>query len=123
MVNVYKEIDNTQINIRTASTDGVKKMVKQIATAISDITRALGENDPLTVIMAFSGDPIGIIQPFLALIKQVITDITEVERQIVNRKSKLGVSGSGKEEENDYKEELSMIESDFELLGALQRWI
>lgn len=116
----YKEIDNTQINIRTASTDGVKKMVKQIATAINDITRALGENDSLTVIMAFSGDPIGIIQPFLALIKQVITDITEVERQIVNRKSKLGVSGSGKEEENDYREELSMIESDFELLGALQ---
>ena len=116
----YREINNTQINIKTASTVGVKRAVKQIAKAISDITRVLDEDDPLTVIMAFSGDPIGTIQPLLALIKQVTADITEAERQIANRKSNLGVSESGEEEENHYREELSVIESDFELLGALR---
>lgn len=116
----YKEIDDTQINIKTESTDGVKKTVKQIAKAISDITRVLDENDPLTVVMAFSGDPIRTIQPLLALIKQVITDITEVEEQIINRNNNLRVSGSGEDEENDYGEEISVIESDFKLLGELR---
>lgn len=116
----YKEIDNTQINIKTASTDSVKKGRKQFAKAISDITRGLDEDDPLTVLMAFSGDPIGTIQPLLALINQVSGDITKAEKQIIIRKNNLGVSGSGDNDENHYREELSVIESDFELLGALR---
>lgn len=116
----YKEIDDTQINIKTASTDSVKKGRKQFAKAISDITRGLDEDDPLTVLMAFSGDPIGTIQPLLTLINQVSGDITEAEKQIIIRKNNLGVSGSGDNDENHYREELSVIESDFELLGALR---
>lgn len=116
----YKEIDDTQINIKAASTDGVKKAVKQIAKAIGDITRVLDEDDSLTVLMAFSGDPIGTIQSLLALIKQVTADIGEAEKQIANRKANLGTSGSGEEEENHYREENSVIESDFALLGALR---
>lgn len=116
----YKEIDDTQINIKSASTDSVKKGLKQIAKAVSDITRVLGEDDPLTVLMAFSGDPIGTIQPLLALINQVSGDITEAEKQIIIRKNNLGVSGSDDDDENHYREELSVIESDFELLGALR---
>lgn len=116
----YKEIDDTQINIKTATTDSVKKAIKQIAKAVSDITRVLDEDDPLMIIMAFSGDPIGTIQPLLALMKQVNTDITEAEKQIANRKNKLGSSGSDEENVNYYREELSTIGSDFELLGALR---
>lgn len=70
--------------------------------------------------MAFSGDPIGTIQPLLALINQVSGDITEAEKQIIIRKNNLGVSGSDDDDENHYREELSVIESDFELLGALR---
>lgn len=116
----YKEIDDTQINIKTASTDAVKKGIKLIAKAISDITRGLHENDSLTVLMAFSGDPIGAIQPLLTLINQVSADITEAEKQIVNRKNSLDSSGSGEEDENYYMEELAMIDNDLKLLGALR---
>lgn len=31
----------------------------------------LDEDDPLTILMAFSGDPVGVIQPLIELIKQV----------------------------------------------------
>ena len=116
----YKEIDDTQINIKTASTDTVKKGIKLIAKAISDITRGLDENDSLTVLMAFSGDPIGAIQPLLTLINQVSADINEAEKQMVNRKNNLGLSGAAEEDGNHYMEELAMIESDLKLLGALR---
>ena len=116
----YKEIDDTQINIKTASTDTVKKGIRLIAKAISDITKVLDEDDSLTVLMAFSGDPIGAIQPLLTLINQISADITEVEKQIVRRKNNLGLSGFGGEDENHYREELAMIESDLKLLGALR---
>lgn len=116
----YKEIDETQINIKTASTDAVKKGIKLIAKAIGDINRVLDEDDSLTVLMAFSGDPIGTIQPLLTLINQVSSDITEVEKQIDNRKNKLDMSGSSENDENYYGEELAIIESDLNLLGALR---
>ena len=116
----YKEIDETQINIKTASTDAVKKGINLIAKAIGDINRVLDEDDSLTVLMAFSGDPIGMIQPLLTLINQVSSDITEVEKQIDNRKNKLDMSGSSENDENYYGEELAIIESDLNLLGALR---
>ena len=116
----YKEIDDTQINIKTVSTEPVKKQTKQISKAISDITRALDEDDSLMVLMAFSGDPVGTLQPLLALIKQVTNDIIEAEKQITNRMIALGSSGTGQENENHYKEELSVIDSDFGLLGVLR---
>ena len=115
----YKEIDNTQINIKTVSTDGVKKAIKPIAKAIGDITKVLDEDDSLTIIMAFSGDPIGTIQPLLTLIKQVRNDINEADKQIRIRMNNLG-SLSLDEEDNHYREERSLIEKDFELLGAIR---
>ena len=54
----YKEIDETQINIKAVAVDGIKKAIKQIAKAIGDITRVLDEDDPLTILMVFSGDPV-----------------------------------------------------------------
>ena len=116
----YKEIDNTQINIRAASTDSIKKGLKQVTKAIGDITRVLDEDDPLTILMAFSGDPIGNIQSLLTLINQVSGDISEAEKQIVIRKNSLGGASSGDDDENHYRDEISVIKSDFELLGALR---
>ena len=116
----YKEIDDTQINIKTTSTDSVKKGLKQIAKAVGDITKVLDEEDPLTILMAFSGDPIGIIQPLLDLINQVSRDSIEAEKQIIIRKNNLGEAGFCDDDETHYREEISVIESDFELLGALR---
>lgn len=116
----YKEIDNTQINIKTKSTDDVKRAIKQMTKAIRDIGNVLAEDDPLTILMAFSGDPIGTLQSLLTLINQVSMDITETERQITTRKNNLGLSASEEENENLYKEEIELIDRDMELLGALQ---
>lgn len=48
------------IPVAFLSSDHLKKNAKQIAKAISDISDVLDEEDPLNVIMTFSGDPIQI---------------------------------------------------------------
>ena len=116
----YKEIDETQINVQSVSADAVKKASKQIAKAISDIGAVLDEDDPLTVLMAFSGDPVSTLQSILSLIGQVNKDVEEVERQITKRKAGLGDFGDGEEETERYKEELVSIEADKVILGALR---
>ena len=116
----YKEIDETQINIKAVAIDGVKKAIKQIAKAIGDITRVLDEDDPLTILMAFSGDPVGVIQPLIELIKQVEKDISEANKQISSRKSLLGNSETDEESGTHYKIELSVIASDMDMIGVLR---
>lgn len=116
----YKEIDETQINIKAVAVDGVKKAIKQIAKAIGDITKVLDEDDPLTILMAFSGDPVGVIQPLIELIKQVEKDISEANKQISSRKSLLGNSETDEESGTHYKTELSVIASDMDMIGVLQ---
>ena len=100
--------------------DGIKKAIKQIAKAIGDITRALDEDDPLTILMAFSGDPVGVIQPLIELIKQVEKDISEANKQISSRKSLLGNSETDEESGTHYKTELSVIASDMDVIGVLR---
>ena len=92
IIKFYKEINDTQINIKTVSTDAVKKSSKQISKAIRDIGAVLNEDDPLTVIMTFSSDPIGTLQVIVSLISEVSRDVAEVDKQIANRKNGLGVS-------------------------------
>lgn len=116
----YREIDETQINIKTVSIDGVKKTVKQIEKALGDIGNVLDEDDPLTIIMAFSWDPIGALQSLLALINQVSVDIAEVDKQIEKRKNNLGALGSEENNNNLYKEEITVIDGDIALLKALR---
>lgn len=116
----YKEIDETQINIKTVSINGVKKVVKQIEKAIGDIGNVLDEDDPLTILMAFSWDPIGALHPLLALINQVSADIAEVDKQIGKRKNNLGASGSEEDNDNLYKEEITIIDGDIALLKVLR---
>ena len=119
IVKIYKEIDDAQINIKTVSTDAVKKSSKQISKAISDIGTVLNEDDPLAVIMTFSSDPIGTLQEIVSLISQVSRDVAEVDKQIANRKNGLGVSEGETEETERYKDKLDVVESDIALLGEL----
>ena len=98
----------------------MEKTIKQIEKALGDIGNVLDEDDPLTIIMAFSWDPIGVLQSLLALINQVSVDIAEVDKQIEKRKNNLGALGSEEANDNLYKEEMTVIDGDIALLKALR---
>lgn len=120
IIEFYKEIDNTQINVKTVSINGVKKAIKQIAKAIKDINNVLDTEDTLSILMAFSGDPIGMLQPLLTLINQVSADIMGVDKQITIRKNKLGAVGLEEENDDLYKDEIATIGEDIALLEILR---
>lgn len=86
----YSEINNAQINMAVASSDTVKKNAKQIAKAINDIGVILNENDPLTILLTFSGDPLSDLQPLAEFLNELDADIEKVDKQLVTRKSALG---------------------------------
>ena len=80
----------------------------------------MNEDDPLTILMAFSGDPVGTLQSIVALVEKVKMDITEVDKQIENRKLRLGEIGDDSTVSERYKEELVIVDSDIALLGELR---
>ncbi len=113
-------IEDTQINLKSISLDAVKKASKQISKAISDIGAVINEDDTLTLLMAFSGDPIGTLQPLLDLIEQVSKDMDEVDKQLSIRNNSLGSPEEDGEENERYKSELNLIEKDIEILDELR---
>lgn len=106
----YDEINNAMIPVAFLSSDHLKKNAKQIAKAIGDISEVLDEDDPLTVLMTFSGDPISDIQPLLAYFKQLEADIEKVDKQLNNRKSALGNVGEMDNSSSRYAEEIRDIQ-------------
>ena len=80
----YSEIDRTQINIATPNIDSVKKATKQIAKAIQDIGNVLDEDDPLTILMAFSSDPLTQVKPLVDLLAQLEKDAVKVENNVAS---------------------------------------
>ena len=62
-----------------------------LAKAISDISSVLDEKDPLTILMAFAGDPISTIKPLLEFI-----DSLENEVQKDRKSTRLNSSHSRK---------------------------
>lgn len=120
IVSFYKEIDNTQINIKTVETDSLKRKAGQIAKAIGDIGNVLDSDDILEILMAFSSDPISVLQPLLTLIQQVSNDITRLDNQIALRKSKMGNTINEVDREMVYKSDLETIKADFAVLEALR---
>lgn len=86
----YDEINNDLFSVAFFSSATVKKNAKQIAKAISDIGEVLEEEDPLTILMTFSRDPITDLQALMDLIKQVDIDLKKIDKQIATRKAALG---------------------------------
>lgn len=115
----YKEIDETQINIKAVSFDAVKKTIKQITKALGDIGDILDEDNTLKILMMFSWDPVGALQPLLTLIKQVSDDIVVIDKQITARKKEFGVLDE-EQTENLYKEQMAVIDGDIALLEKLR---
>lgn len=116
----YDEINSTQINIKNVPTDTIKKGTKQIAKAIGDIGKALNEKDPLAILMAFSGDPVGTIQPFVKLLEQITKDINDVDKEIASRIIKLGPTESEEVMAERYSLENQKIDADMLLIEELR---
>ena len=116
----YSEIDRTQINIATPNIDSVKKATKQIAKAIQDIGNVLDEDDPLTILMAFSSDPLTQVKPLVDLLAQLEKDAVKVENNVASRESALGEGNDPMTLEGRYTVELKTIEEDTETLNALR---
>lgn len=81
----YNEVNVNQINIQVFSPDGVKKAAKQIVKAYKDISGVLTTNDPLTILMAFSGDPNAALQILTLLLNRLNADIEKANQLIENR--------------------------------------
>ncbi|MGX8701607.1 ATP-binding protein [Caproiciproducens sp.] len=105
----YTEINNAQINVAVVSSDTVKRNAKQIAKAISDIGEVLDEDDPLTILMTFSGDPLSDLQPLIDFLKQIDADIDKVDKQLVTRKSALGDVVGNEQSSSRYADELKTL--------------
>lgn len=78
----YNEVNNAQLPISYVSADPVKKNAKQIAKALHTVTQVLDERDPLTVLMAFSGDPMTAIAPLTELLRRLDADLKKAESEL-----------------------------------------
>jgi len=112
----YEEINKTQINIPVVSTDRVNKTAIQIEKALHDISEVLDEDDLLSTIMTFSGDPVSTLNPLIELLEQLDKDVAKVEKEIAKRK--LTVSDPADETDvlNRYQLELKSIDDDIDMM-------
>ena len=104
----YEEANKAQVNVKEISLDGIKK-VSILEKAISDIAAVLDEDDPLTIIMAFSGDPVTTINRLINVIDALETEIAKAKTIIANKKAALGPDGEDSADNNRYSAELVSI--------------
>ena len=103
----FEEANKTQINVKECRLEGEKKL-PTLAKAISDISSVLDEKDPLTILMAFAGDPISTIKPLLEFIDSLENEVQKAKNHIAIKKS--GLMGfDGVEEAEHYVEEKKNI--------------
>lgn len=93
----YQEANSTQINISTANTDQVKQQAKQIASAIERINAALGSQDTIGILTAFSDDPLTTIKPLTCLLQTLSRDMDTVDKQIEKKSNDLGINSETEE--------------------------
>ena len=104
----YEEANKAQVNVKEISLDGIKK-VSILEKAILDIAAVLEEDDPLTIIMAFSGDPVTTINRLINVIDALETEIAKAKTIIANKKAALGPDGEDSADNNRYSAELESI--------------
>ena len=103
----FEEANKTQINVKECRLESEKKL-PTLVKAISDISSVLDEKDPLTILMAFAGDPISTIKPLLEFIDSLENEVQKAKNQIDIKKS--GLMGfDGVEEAEHYIEEKKNI--------------
>ena len=112
----YTEINNAMLPIAFYQTDAVKKAAKQIAKAINDIGEVIDEEDSLTIIMAFSSDPLSDLQPLSDLFNRLEEDFAKVDKQLEIRRSALGDVIGSDGQSGKYAEEKAALAECFALL-------
>ena len=77
----------------------------------------LDEDDPLTILMTFSGDPLSDLQPLMDLFKQLDTDFEKIEKQLATRKQNLGNIGETESGDTRYADDTDTINACLNALG------
>lgn len=106
----FTEINNNQINIQVYSADSIKKSAKQIVKAYKDIYNVQKTDDTLSILMAFSGDPIASLLPLTALLSRLNESIEKANLQVASRLSLLGGMQNGTDDSSFYASSLTEIE-------------
>ena len=106
----YEAANKAQVNIKEVSLDAIKK-VSSIEKAIADVAAVLDESDPLTIVMAFAGDPVSVIKPFIEIIDAIENEMVKAQNQINAKLLALGDSGEEPDVHNRYGEEVKTIDA------------
>ena len=104
----YDAANSAQVNVKEISLEPLKKTAN-LEKAILDIANAMEEEDPLNIIMAFSGDPVSVITPFVDIITNLEAEVEKANLQIKTKLDALGADGGNSESENRYKTEQEVI--------------
>lgn len=114
----YEEANRAQINVKEVSLDSIKR-VSTLAKAIADIAIVLDETDPLTIIMAFSGDPVTVINPLLDVINSMEVEVAIARKQVTIKMEALGSDLRDEDSANRYLSELESIKLSRQKLEGL----
>lgn len=114
----YEAANNAQVNIKEVSVDGIKK-IASIEKAISDIVAVFDETDPLTIIMAFAGDPVSVIKPFIEVIDAIEAEMNKAKSQVVAKLEAIGMDADSGNQNNRYEEEVKCISSCKEIMERM----
>lgn len=112
----YAEANNNQINIPVTATDALKKAVKQTVKTYKDVQSVLDTDDTLSILMAFSSDPITLLQNLTAFLTQLSSSIQKANVQISSRIAQLTESEDIDQLDNPYADALNEISEATELL-------
>lgn len=116
----YDEANKTHVNVKydSALIAAIRKDIKPIANAISNVSESLELTDSLDVLMAFSQDPLLRIDKLLSLLNKAAKDVEYVKQDVQKRKEK-AVQGTGGESSGRYVAQRLLIDNNLQTAG---RW-
>lgn len=114
----YSEANKAQVNVREISLDGLKN-IATMSKAINDISNVLDDDDPLSIIMAFSSDPLTVLKPLVDTIEAIEIEVNKANMQIKAKEDALKTSMDFSDDENRYAEEINCINTCKEKIGRM----
>lgn len=113
----YDAINDNHFSATYYQTDLVRKNAEAISKAINDIGNILEEDDALTIIMAFSGDPLSALQPLQEMFKQLDIDLQKIDRQLIARKSQFSGDAECNSQGAQYESDVQSLDDALDLFG------
>lgn len=114
----YDEASKTMIAVKETPLDEIKD-VKSIEKAINDIDAVKNETDSLSIIMAFSGDPISLLKPLITVLDSIEEELKKANLQIGKKIDSLGSDFTDDKDANRYASELKSIKASKEKLEGM----